>query len=124
MRRSHAKTFVAAMLAGACMTARAQAPASPQTPPVPAPAAPSDGDRSAVDARRAAADERPDLAFLEYLGSWQADDDEWLLIAEWHEDEARDAAENERRARAERRAAAEAEARRERAKRKDDEEGD
>jgi hypothetical protein len=28
----------------------------------------------------------PDLAFLEYLGSWQADDDEWVLIAQWDED--------------------------------------
>lgn len=28
----------------------------------------------------------PDLAFLEYLGSWQADDDEWVLIAQWDKD--------------------------------------
>ena len=28
----------------------------------------------------------PDLDFLEYLGSWQADDDEWLEIAEWEKD--------------------------------------
>lgn len=25
----------------------------------------------------------PDLAFLEYLGSWQEDDAEWLIVAEW-----------------------------------------
>jgi hypothetical protein len=24
----------------------------------------------------------PDIDFLEYLGSWQADDEEWLVIAE------------------------------------------
>src|SRR5262249_40031555 len=28
----------------------------------------------------------PDLAFLEYLGSWQGDDDEWLAIKEWDQD--------------------------------------
>jgi hypothetical protein len=28
----------------------------------------------------------PDLDFLEYLGSWQADDDEWWEIAEWDKD--------------------------------------
>ena len=30
-----------------------------------------------------AAAEPPGLDFLEYLGSWQADDDEWYEIAEW-----------------------------------------
>ena len=30
----------------------------------------------------------PDLAFLEYLGSWQGDDDEWLAIKEWDQDAA------------------------------------
>ena len=25
----------------------------------------------------------PDLDLLEYLGSWQGDDDEWLAISEW-----------------------------------------
>jgi hypothetical protein len=28
----------------------------------------------------------PDLAFLEYLGSWQGDDDEWIAIKEWDQD--------------------------------------
>jgi hypothetical protein len=28
----------------------------------------------------------PDLEFLEYLGSWQGDDDEWLAIKEWDQD--------------------------------------
>jgi hypothetical protein len=30
--------------------------------------------------------EAPDLDFLEYLGSWQAEDDEWFEIAEWEKD--------------------------------------
>ena len=33
-------------------------------------------------------DAGPDLAFLEYLGSWQGDDDEWLAIKEWDQDNA------------------------------------
>ena len=37
-------------------------------------------------ARAAARDAAPDLEFLEYLGSWQADDDEWLAIREWEKD--------------------------------------
>jgi hypothetical protein len=53
----------------------AQAPPPRATPPRAAPprAAPRD----------AAA---PDLAFLEYLGSWQGDDDEWMAIKEWDQD--------------------------------------
>jgi hypothetical protein len=31
--------------------------------------------------------EAPDLDFLEYLGSWQGEDDEWLVIAEWEKDD-------------------------------------
>jgi hypothetical protein len=31
-------------------------------------------------------DAAPDLEFLEYLGSWQAADDEWLAIREWEKD--------------------------------------
>jgi hypothetical protein len=31
-------------------------------------------------------DAAPDLEFLEYLGSWQADDEEWLAIREWEKD--------------------------------------
>jgi hypothetical protein len=27
-------------------------------------------------------DETPDLAFLEYLGSWDESDEEWLVVAE------------------------------------------
>jgi hypothetical protein len=26
----------------------------------------------------------PDLDFLEYLGAWAEEDDEWLAIEEWH----------------------------------------
>ena len=25
----------------------------------------------------------PDLDLLEYLGSWQGDDEEWLAVSEW-----------------------------------------
>ena len=28
-------------------------------------------------------EEKPDLDFLEYLGSWQESDEEWLAVAEW-----------------------------------------
>jgi hypothetical protein len=30
----------------------------------------------------------PDLDFLEYLGTWAEEDDEWLAIEEWEKDEA------------------------------------
>ena len=32
----------------------------------------------------------PDLDFLEYLGAWQAEDDEWLAIEQWHKDRGSD----------------------------------
>ena len=32
----------------------------------------------------------PDIEFLEYLGSWQADDDEAWALAEWNKDNAAD----------------------------------
>ena len=32
-----------------------------------------------------AEEETPDLDFLEYLGSWQESDEEWLAVAEWEE---------------------------------------
>ena len=35
--------------------------------------------------------EGPDLEFLEYLGSWAEDDDEWLAIEQLREDDADDA---------------------------------
>jgi hypothetical protein len=31
--------------------------------------------------------EEPELDFLEYLGSWQDSDDEWLIVAEWEGDD-------------------------------------
>ena len=34
-----------------------------------------------------AQDTPPDLDFLEYLGEWAAEDDEWLAIEEWQKDE-------------------------------------
>jgi hypothetical protein len=71
---------MAAVLIGALCCVRgaaAQAPPAHSAPPRPAipktapPMAPA-----------------PDLAFLEYLGSWQGDDDEWLAIKEWDQDAA------------------------------------
>ena len=45
-------------------------------------------------------DAAPDLEFLEYLGSWQGDDDEWLAIKEWDQDGAGKGAANEHKDRA------------------------
>jgi hypothetical protein len=41
-----------------------------------------------------AADEAapPELDFLEYLGSWQAEDEEWVIEAGWDEDDDEDVA--------------------------------
>jgi hypothetical protein len=39
-----------------------------------------------------AAAEPPGLDFLEYLGSWQADDKEWYEIAEWDKENRADKA--------------------------------
>ena len=33
-----------------------------------------------------AQDDVPDLSFLEYLGSWQEGDEEWMLVAEMAEE--------------------------------------
>jgi hypothetical protein len=68
---------VAALLIGALCFVRgatAQPPAQP-APPRPAPPKSSPPKGAA-----------PDLAFLEYLGSWQGDDDEWIAIKEWDQD--------------------------------------
>ena len=51
-------------------------------------------DAHAQDAKEPPA---PDLDFLEYLGAWQADDDEWLVSEEWEKNRGGD----ERRKRAE-----------------------
>jgi hypothetical protein len=42
-------------------------------------------------AAAAAQREAPELDFLEYLGSWQGEDDEWLVIEQWAQDAAEDA---------------------------------
>lgn len=74
-------------------------------------------------ARENASSEAPDLAFLEYLGSWQEDDDEWLVVSELLEAEDAERATDDDGARADSPEDAATDARRERAKRKDDEEG-
>jgi hypothetical protein len=33
-----------------------------------------------------AQDDGPDLSFLEYLGSWQEGDEEWLIVADLEEE--------------------------------------
>lgn len=38
---------------------------------------------AAAHAQEAAEVPPPDLDFLEYLGAWAEDDDEWLAIEEW-----------------------------------------
>jgi hypothetical protein len=75
---------IAAALIGALCLVRgvaAQPPPPAQAPPraVPPRAAPP----KASTPKDAAA---PDLDFLEYLGSWQGNDDEWIAIKEWDQD--------------------------------------
>lgn len=68
---------ITALLIGALCFARGAAAQPPPAQSAPSrPAAPKNPPTSAV----------PDLAFLEYLGSWQGDDDEWLAIKEWDQD--------------------------------------
>ena len=71
---------IAAALIGALCFVRKTAG---QPPPTQAPPPRATLPRAAP--RDAAA---PDLAFLEYLGSWQGDDDEWIAIKEWDQDAA------------------------------------
>jgi len=68
------RRLLAACVGALCLArgASAQPPATQPTPPRTTPP------KDAV----------PDLAFLEYLGSWQGDDDEWLAIKEWDQDTA------------------------------------
>jgi hypothetical protein len=40
-----------------------------------------------VQAQDAEREPAPDLDFLEYLGTWAEEDDEWLAIEEWQKDE-------------------------------------
>jgi hypothetical protein len=44
----------------------------------------------AQEVERERQDAAPDLDFLEYLGAWAEDDDEWLAIEEWRKDNAAD----------------------------------
>jgi hypothetical protein len=70
---------IAAVVIGALCFARgaaAQPPPPAQTPPP----------RATPPRHAPPKDAVPDLAFLEYLGSWQGDDDEWLAIKEWDQD--------------------------------------
>jgi hypothetical protein len=41
---------------------------------------------TSVQAQEAEPEPRPELDFLEYLGAWAGDDDEWLAIEEWEKD--------------------------------------
>jgi hypothetical protein len=43
---------------------------------------------TAAHAQEAELPPPPDLEFLEYLGAWAEEDDEWLAIEEWQNDEA------------------------------------
>jgi len=73
---------IAAALVGALCFVRG---AAGQPPPAHAPPPRAMPPRAAQP--RAPADAAaPDLAFLEYLGSWQGDDDEWIAIKEWDQD--------------------------------------
>jgi hypothetical protein len=45
---------------------------------------------SVADAQQTDLGDAPDLDFLEYLGTWQAEDDEWLAIEQWHNNRGRD----------------------------------
>lgn len=38
-------------------------------------------------AKAGAQEDEPDLSFLEYLGSWQESDEEWLIVAEMEMEE-------------------------------------
>ena len=43
---------------------------------------------AAAQAQETDQDAQPDLDFLEYLGAWAEEDDEWLAIEEWQKDDA------------------------------------
>lgn len=42
---------------------------------------------SGLAAAARAQDDDPDLGFLEYLGSWQESDEEWLIVADMEREE-------------------------------------
>jgi len=41
-----------------------------------------------AQAEEAETEGSPDLDFLEYLGSWQDSDEEWLIVSEWEDERA------------------------------------
>jgi hypothetical protein len=41
---------------------------------------------TSAQAQEPAQEQGPDLDFLEYLGAWAEEDDEWLAIEEWEKD--------------------------------------
>ena len=43
---------------------------------------------TSAQAQEPAQEPSPDLDFLEYLGAWAEEDDEWLAIEEWQKDNA------------------------------------
>jgi hypothetical protein len=76
---------IAAALIGALCFLRGVAAQPPPAQGVPRATPPP---RTAQPRAPSPKDAAPDLAFLEYLGSWQGDDDEWLAIKEWDQDAA------------------------------------
>ncbi|HUO67904.1 MAG TPA: hypothetical protein VMV37_10225 [Gammaproteobacteria bacterium] len=70
---------IAAVLIGALCFVRGAAAQAPAQQAPPRPAQPKSSLPKSANAV-------PDLAFLEYLGSWQGDDDEWLAVKEWDQD--------------------------------------
>ena len=77
------RRIAAALIAALCFIRGAAAqpppPAQPPAHAMPPHVAPP---RAAAPKDAAA----PDLDFLEYLGSWQGNDDEWIAIKEWDQD--------------------------------------
>jgi len=69
------RRITAALIGALCFVRGAAA----QPPPAPPPA-------RAMPPRPPPKNAVPDLEFLEYLGSWQGDDEEWLAIKEWDQD--------------------------------------
>lgn len=49
---------------------------------------------AAAHAQEAEPEPGPGLDFLEYLGAWAEEDDEWLAIEEWEKDNGADAGED------------------------------
>ena len=54
---------------------------------------------TAAQAQQEDPEAAPDLDFLEYLGAWAEEDDEWLAIEEWHKGNAEEKGERDKRER-------------------------